>query len=129
MKLPKPNKIQAEEYLPFTKFLQKKLIKTKLSSNESALGPSPRAKKEYNKVSKNFKRYPDNYGFFLKRVLSRNFKLDPSRIILGAGSDQIFELICKLFLKKNDEVIIPKNSFIIYRIYSKINGAKVVYAK
>ena len=129
MKLPKPNKIQAEEYLPFTRFLQKKLVKTKLSSNESALGPSPRAKKEYNKVSKNFKRYPDNYGFFLKRVLSRNFKLDPSRIILGAGSDQIFELICKLFLKKNDEVIIPKNSFIIYRIYSKINGAKVVYAK
>jgi len=60
--------------------------------------------------------------------LANKFKLDSSRIILGSGSDQIFEFICKTFLNKNDEVILPKYSFIIYRIYSKINGAKIVYA-
>ena len=32
-------------------------------------------------------------------------------------------------IKKNDEVIVPKYSFIIYRIYSKISGAKIIYAK
>ena len=98
MKLPKPNKIKAEEYFSSVEILRKRLIKTRLNANESALGPSPKAKKEYNKVSKNFKRYPDNYGFSLKNALSKNFKLDSSRIILGAGSDQILELICKLFL-------------------------------
>ena len=49
--------------------------------------------------------------------------------ILGSSSDQIFELICKAYLKKGDEVVVPKYSFIIYRIYSKNNGAKVVFAK
>ena len=48
---------------------------------------------------------------------------------MGSGSDQIFELVCKSFLKKGDEVIVPKYSFIIYRIYSKMNGAKVIYSK
>ena len=34
-----------------------------------------------------------------------------------------------MFLKKGDEVIVPKFSFIIYRIYSRMNGAKVIYSK
>ena len=94
-----------------------------------ALGPSPKAIKQYNEVGKNLKRYPDSDGIFLRNVLAKKFKLDPKRIILGSGSDQIFELICKTFVNKNDEVIVPEFSFIIYRIYSKIYGAKIKYAK
>jgi histidinol-phosphate aminotransferase len=105
------------------------MVKVKLSANESALGPSPKAIKEYNQVSKNFKRYPDTNGTSLRKAIANKFKIDKNRIILGSGSDQIFELICKAFIKKNDEVIVPRYSFIIYRIYSKINGAKIIYAK
>ena len=129
MKLPKPNNIQAEKYVPGTSLFKKRLAKIKLSANESALGPSPKAKKEYIKVSKSFARYPDSDGTFLRETLSNKFKIDKNRIILGSGSDQIFELICKSYLKKGDEVIVPKYSFIIYRIYSKMNGAKVIYSK
>ncbi len=129
MRLPKPNNIQAEKYLAGMSFFKKRLAKVKLSANESALGPSPKAKKEYMKVSKNLARYPDTNGTFLRETLSKKFKLDKNRVILGSGSDQIFELICKSYLKKGDEVIVPKYSFIIYRIYSKMNGAKVVYSK
>ena len=129
MNLPKPNKINAEKYVAGLTSFNKEVAKIKLSANESALGPSPKAIKEYNKVSKDIKRYPDSDGVFLRNILAKKFKLDPSRIILGSGSDQIFELICKAFLKKNDEVIVPEFSFIIYRIYSKINGATVKFAK
>ena len=129
MNLPKPKKINAEKYVAGLTLYKKKTVKIKLSANESALGPSPRAIKEFNKVSKNLKRYPDSEGILLKRMLAGKFKLDPRRIILGSGSDQIFEFICKSFLNKNDEVIVPEFSFIIYRIYSKIYGAKIKYAK
>ena len=129
MTFPKPNNIVAEKYVAGMSLFKSKLAKIKLSANESALGPSPRAKKEYINVSKSFARYPDSEGTFLRKTLSNKFKLDRNRIILGSGSDQIFELICKSFLKKGDEVIVPKYSFIIYRIYSKMNGAKVVYSK
>ena len=129
MSLPKPNKINAEKYVAGLSLFKQKAVKIKLSANESALGPSPKAIKAFNKVSKNLKRYPDSEGIYLRKVLANKFKLDPRRIILGSGSDQIFELICKSFLNKNDEVIVPEFSFIIYRIYSKIYGAKIKYAK
>ena len=129
MTFPKPNNIVAEKYVAGMSLFKSKLAKIKLSANESALGPSPKARKEYIKVSKSFARYPDSDGSFLRKTLSKKFKLDRKRIILGSGSDQIFELVCKSFLKKGDEVIVPQYSFIIYRIYSKMNGAKVIYSK
>ena len=129
MTFPKPNKIVAEKYVAGMSLFKSKVARVKLSANESALGPSPMAQKEYLKVSKSFARYPDSDGTFLRNTLSKKFKIDKNRIILGSGSDQIFEFICKTFLKKGDEVIVPKFSFIIYRIYSKMNGAKVIYSK
>ncbi len=129
MNLPKPKKINAQKYVTGLSLFKQKVAKIKLSANESALGPSPRAIKEFNKVAKNLKRYPDSDGVFLRNILAKKFRLDLKRIILGSGSDQIFELICKAFLSKNDEVIVPEFSFIIYRIYSKIYGAKIKYAK
>ena len=129
MKLPKAKNFKAEKYIAGLSLFKQKLAKIKLSANESALGPSPKAVKEYIKVSKNFKRYPDSDGTFLRTIIAKKFKLDVNRIILGNGSDQVFEFICKAFLNKNDEVVISQYSFIIYRIYSKLNFSKVVYAK
>jgi histidinol-phosphate aminotransferase len=128
MRLPKSNKIKAMKYsVGLSQFLNK-VAKVKLSANESALGPSPKAIKEYLKLSKNFKRYPDSDGINLRKSLAKKFKLDLNKIILGSGSDQILELICKAFLKKGDDVIVPKFSFLIYRLYSRINGANVLYS-
>ncbi len=129
MNLPKPKKINVQKYEAGLGSFKKRIGKIKLSANESALGPSPRAIKEYVKTSKDIKRYPETRSFYLERRLAKKFKLDFKRIIIGSGSDQIFELICRAFLKKKDEVIVPQYSFIIYRIYSKICGAKVIYAK
>ena len=128
MILPKSNKIKAKKYSVGLSQFKDKEAKVKLSANESALGPSPKAIKEYLKISKKFKRYPDSEGVNLRKALAKKFKLDPNKIILGSGSDQILELICKAFLKKGDDVIVPKYSFLIYRLYSKINGAKVLYS-
>ena len=129
MRLPKSNKIAAEKYVVGLSQFRDKIAKVKLSANESALGPSPKAIKEYLKLAKNFKRYPDSEGIGLRKRIAKKFKLDSNKIILGSGSDQILELICKAFLKKGDEVIVPKYSFLIYRLYSKINGAKVLYSE
>tara|TARA_B100000965_G_C19492228_1_gene713556 strand:+ start:17 stop:1099 length:1083 start_codon:yes stop_codon:yes gene_type:complete len=129
MRLPKPKKIIAPKYEVGRSLFNRKIVKIKLSANESALGPSPKAVREYNKVSRNFKRYPDTNGNVLKSIIAHKFKIDKKRIILGSGSDQIFEFVCNAFINKGDEVIVPKYSFIIYRIYSKINGAKIIYAR
>ena len=38
-------------------------------------------------------------------------------------------MLCQLFLKPKDEVIVPQFSFLMYRIYAKIVGANVIFAK
>ena len=38
-------------------------------------------------------------------------------------------MICQLFLKPSDEVIVPQYSFLMYRIYAQIVGAKVIFSK
>ena len=129
MKLPKPRKIIAEKYVAGLSLFKSRRSPIKLSANESALGPSPKAVKSYNSIGKGFVRYPDSDGTFFRKVLGKKFCLDSNRIILGSGSDQIFELVCKLFLKKGDEVVVSEYSFIIYRIYSRMCGATVKFAK
>ena len=48
MRLPKPKKIVVEKYVAGLSLFKQKMAKIKLSANESALGPSPKAIKEYN---------------------------------------------------------------------------------
>ena len=100
----------------------------KLSANESALGVSLKVKKEINNKI-NFYKYPDSKARSLRISISKKFNCDFEKIICGAGSDEIIQIICQLFLKPKDEVIVPQYSFLMYRIYSKIVGAKVLYAK
>ena len=128
MIVPKFRKINVQSYKPGKSRLSRIKKIVKLSANESALGVSPKVKKEINNKI-NFYKYPDNKSKNLRLAISKNFKCKFEKIICGAGSDEIIQIICQLFLKPKDEVIVPQYSFLMYRIYSKIAGANVVYAK
>ena len=101
----------------------------KLSANESALGPSKKAISAFIQHSKKISRYPDGNSNDLIKTISKNFKLNPNNLIVGNGSDEIISLACQLFLTPNDEVIVTEYSFLMYRIYAKIFGGKVILAK
>src|SRR5215471_9227345 len=61
----------------------------KLSSNETPLGPSPRAIEAYRGVSEHLQDYPDGSAAELREAIGRTFGLDPDRIVCGAGSDDL----------------------------------------
>ena len=124
----KYRKINIETYRPGKSKLGKIKNLIKLSANESALGVSPRVKK-LNLKNKNIEKYPDSKCKELRKQIARNFKCDFNKIICGSGSDEIIQMICQLFLEKNDEVVLPQYSFLMYRIYAKIVGAKIIFSK
>ena len=128
MTLPKFRKINVQSYRPGKSRLSRIKNIVKLSANESALGVSPKVKKEINKKI-NFSKYPDSKSNNLRLAISKKFKCEFEKIICGAGSDEIIQIICQLFLKPKDEVIVPQYSFLMYRIYSKIFGANVLFAR
>ena len=122
-------KINIEAYKPGRSILKKKKNVIKLSANESALGMSPKVLKILQ--SKNYKisKYPDSKAIDLRKLISSKFKCEFNKIICGSGSDEVIQMICQLFLKPGDEVIVPQYSFLMYRIYASIVGAKVVFSK
>ena len=124
----KYRKINIETYKPGKSKLGKLKNLIKLSANESALGISPKVRK-LNFKGKNIEKYPDSKCKELRKKIARTFKCDFNKIICGSGSDEIIQMICQLFLEKNDEVVLPKYSFLMYRIYAKIVGAKIIFSK
>ena len=122
-------KINIEAYKPGRSILKRKKNVIKLSANESALGMSPKVLKILQ--SKNYKisKYPDSKAIDLRKLISLKFKCDFNKIICGSGSDEVIQMICQLFLRSGDEVIVPEYSFLMYRIYASIVGAKVVFSK
>tara|TARA_B100000427_G_scaffold51488_1_gene39437 strand:+ start:68 stop:1144 length:1077 start_codon:yes stop_codon:yes gene_type:complete len=128
MSLLKFKKLRIETYKPGKSKLSRLKNILKLSANESALGVSPKVKKEINKKI-NISKYPDSKSKSLRKYISNKFKCRFEKIICGAGSDEIIQIVCTLFLKPKDEVIVPQFSFLMYRIYAKIAGAKVIYSK
>ena len=121
-------KIGVKSYKPGRSVLLNKKKVIKLSANESALGYSSRVKKRLSKINL-LSKYPDSKSKSLRKEISRKFKCNFDQIICGSGSDEIIQMVCQLFLRKSDEVIVPKFSFLMYRIYSEIVGAKIVYSK
>ena len=126
VKFKKPN---IEAYKPGKSSIRKIKNIIKLSANESALGVSPRVKKVISKKNLNFFRYPDGKSKKLRNQISKKFHCAEEKIICGAGSDEVIQMLCQLFLKPNDQVIVPQFSFLMYRIYAKIVGANVIFAK
>ena len=122
-------KINIKPYKPGRSILKKKKKVIKLSANESALGVSPKVLKLFK--SRNYKvfKYPDSSAKDLRKTISLNFKCKFNKIICGSGSDEVIQMICQLFIKQGDEVIVPQYSFLMYRVYSSIVGAKVVFSK
>ncbi len=129
MTIPKFKKYQLEAYRPGKSSIKKMRNIIKLSANESALGVSPKVKKILSNNKLDLSRYPDNKSKRLRLEISKKFNCNFNRIICGSGSDEIIQMVCQLFLKYGDEVIVPEYSFLMYRIYSKIAGAKVIFSK
>ncbi len=129
MSIPKFKNINISAYKPGKSVINKYKKYIKLSANESSLGVSEGVKKIFKNKKLFLHRYPDSKSKILRRSISKEVKCDFDKIICGAGSDEIIQMICQLYLNKNDEVILPEYSFLMYRIYSKIVGAKVVFSK
>jgi histidinol-phosphate aminotransferase len=100
----------------------------KLSSNESPLGPSPKAAAAYASLAKELHRYPDGASDALRQAIAKHHGLDPERIVCGNGSDELIGLITAAFAGPGDEVVYSQHGFLMYPIAAMAHGAKPVVA-
>lgn len=102
----------------------KKIVK--LASNENALGTSKKVLSFLSQNHSELFRYPDGNSTLLRQALARHWKVSPEQVLLGAGSDELIELLGKTFFKRTDEIIVSEHAFIRYKMAGELMGTKVV---
>lgn len=100
----------------------------KLSSNEGAFGPSPKAIVAAQAEALTMHRYPDGGAAKLRQALADHYQLDMNRIVCGSGSDEILSLLCSAYAGPGDEVLHSEHGFLMYAISAKAAGATPVAA-
>jgi histidinol-phosphate aminotransferase len=100
----------------------------KLSSNESPIGASPKAVAAFNNAAEKLALYPDGSATALRDAIAQRYGLSADRIVCGAGSDEILQLLAHAYLGPGDEAIYSQYGFLVYPIAIQVNGAKGVVA-
>jgi histidinol-phosphate aminotransferase len=100
----------------------------KLSSNETPLGPSPKAI-EAMRAADHFELYPDGSATGLREAIAAKYGLDPARIVCGSGSDELLSLVTHAYVGPGDEGIFTQHGFLVYRIAILAAGGRPVVAE
>lgn len=95
----------------------------KLASNENPLGPSPLALAALRAAGMEIARYPDANGFALKKALSSRLGVAMECITLGNGSNDVLDLIARVFAGPGDEVVFSQHAFLVYPLVARAVGA------
>ncbi|MEN8205000.1 MAG: histidinol-phosphate transaminase [Pseudomonadota bacterium] len=95
----------------------------KLASNENPFGPSPLAIAAATEALQDLSRYPEGSGHLLVERLAVKHGLDPSCITLGNGSNDVLDLIARVFLTPDHEAVFSQHAFAVYPITVQAVGA------
>ena len=100
----------------------------KLSSNESALGASPDAVAAYVAAGEKLHLYPDGSARALREKIAEVCGLDAARVVCGAGSDEILQLLTRAYAGPGDNIVQSAHGFLVYALAAKSCGAEVRFA-
>src|SRR5689334_15452720 len=96
----------------------------KLDANENPFG-SPPAVREALAAFADYHRYPDAAARALRAALAAYSGMDAAQIVVGNGSDELLDLICRLFVSPGDRVLTCEPTFAMYTVAAQLNGADV----
>ncbi len=100
----------------------------KLASNENPLGASPRVGEAVGRALAEIARYPDGGGFELRQALARKHAVDAAGVTLGNGSNDILDMVARVFLGPGVESLFSQYAFAVYPLSSQAVGATLVVA-
>jgi histidinol-phosphate aminotransferase len=100
----------------------------KLASNENPLGMSPKAKLAVEKALQNGHRYPDASCYELVQKISKFWKVPSKNISVGNGSDELIDLLVRIYCEPREAIITSEKAFVAYTVRAGASRVKVINA-
>lgn len=125
---PRPGILDIKPYVPGASDAPGAAEVHKLSSNESALGMSDEAVKAYQGAAEKMFLYPDGASGALRRKIGETYDLSPDRIVCGAGSDEILQMLTRAYAGPGDNIVQSDHGFLVYALAAKSCGAEPRFA-
>ncbi len=100
----------------------------KLASNENPLGPSRRVREVLAGKRDKLARYPDGGAWALREVLAQRHQVSPYSITIGNGSNDVLDMIARVFLWPGRESLFSEHAFAVYPLSSMAVGAELCTA-
>lgn len=125
---PRPELLQLDPYVQGKSGIAGIREPVKLSSNESAYGPSPRAIEAYHAAAARIHRYPDGSQTELRHAIAATHGLAPGRVVCGNGSEELIGLLIRSYVGAGEELLLSENHFMMCSIYGRIQGASLQFA-
>lgn len=97
----------------------------KLASNENPLGASQLVQDSLADVLPELARYPDGSAYLLKNRLSEYLGVRTESLTIGNGSNDVLELMARVYLSPDNESIVSQHSFVVYPLVTRAIGAKL----
>ncbi|MEL6722770.1 MAG: histidinol-phosphate transaminase [Pseudomonadota bacterium] len=101
----------------------------KLASNENPLGPAPSVRQALSAAGGELARYPDGSGHALRTALAEHHQIAADWITLGNGSNDVLDMIARVFLYPGRESVFSAHAFAVYRLSSQAVGADLKVAE
>jgi histidinol-phosphate aminotransferase len=95
----------------------------KLASNENPFGPAPAAIAAGTAALQDVARYPEGSGHALVERLSEKHAIPAGCITLGNGSNDVLDLVARVFLTPEHEAVFSQHAFAVYPISVQAVGA------
>jgi histidinol-phosphate aminotransferase len=98
----------------------------KMASNENPFGPSPLAIEAMKAAASEVNFYPDNGVTELTARLAEIHEVDPTQILVTAGSTTLLDIMARTLLAPGLNAVTSKLSFIVYPIVTNATGARLI---
>lgn len=70
-------------------------------------------------------RYPDPCSIDLRKALGKFLEISEKNIFVGNGSDEAIDLLIRLFVEPNEEILIVEPTYGMYKVAAEVVGIKV----
>jgi histidinol-phosphate aminotransferase len=98
-----------------------------LDANTNLVGRNPAPERVAKRLgSLDLTQYPSSLSDELRAGLAKEHGLSPGEILVGNGSDEVLDVICKAFCNPGDLIGIPTPAFVMYAFFAKVHLGSAV---